>query len=194
MMQINLLPYRESLYKKKQQTFILVIVGILIIFGLFYDGVYHIFSDRVIVKKAQVTYLQSVEKSLDVKIHSIIGLRKKRAELIARENVITGLQNKRNRIVQIFNALSVEVPKGVFLSTLKEAHGMMEIHGYAQGNSEVAQFMRHIAASRLFEHAHLHIISASQLDKKSVEAFTLTVRLRESVNKNENGTHKGKKQ
>ena len=178
MIRINLLPYREARRVQRSQLLALALVGILLLAALFYYGIYSIFSARVSAEQQKVQYLQNVTTQLDQKIASVADLRKKRDQLLARESIITDLQDQRDMVVRLFNTLARVTPDGVFLTHLKQVGDSITVDGYSQANDQVAAFMRNIEASRIFAKPELNIISKSKLGNEEVGQFTLQMSIR----------------
>ena len=187
MIRINLLPYREAQRTRRSQLLALALVGILLLAALFYYGIYSIFSARVSAEQKKVQYLQNVTTQLDKKIASIADLRKKRDQLLAREGIITDLQDQRDMVVRLFNTLASVTPNGVFLTHLKQVGNVITVDGYSQANDQVAAFMRNIEASKIFEKPELNIISKSRLGNEEVGQFTLQMSIRTPTAANKSG-------
>ena len=187
MIRINLLPYREAQRTRRSQLLALILVGILLLAALFYYGIYSIFSARVSAEQQKVQYLQNVTTQLDKKIASIADLRKKRDQLLAREGIITDLQDQRDMVVRLFNTLASVTPNGVFLTHLKQVGNAITVDGYSQANDQVAAFMRNIEASKIFEKPELNIISKSRLGNEEVGQFTLQMSIRTPTAANKSG-------
>ena len=187
MIRINLLPYREAQRTRRSQLLALILVGILLLAALFYYGIYSIFSARVSAEQQKVQYLQNVTTQLDKKIASIADLRKKRDQLLAREGIITDLQDQRDMVVRLFNTLASVTPNGVFLTHLKQVGNAITVGGYSQANDQVAAFMRNIEASKIFEKPELNIISKSRLGNEEVGQFTLQMSIRTPTAANKSG-------
>jgi type IV pilus assembly protein PilN len=179
MITINLLPYREAKRNQGQQLFLAGLLLFFITVGIAYYAIYQVFANRVSNEQAKVQYLQSVSQQLDAKIASIADLRKKRDALLARENIITTLQDQRDLTVRIFNSLAAVTPSGVFLTSLQQTGNNITLSGYAQGNDQVADFMRHIEQTTIFEKPTLDIISKTQLAGQNVDQFTLQMQLKQ---------------
>jgi Tfp pilus assembly protein PilN len=178
MIRINLLPYREALRAKKKRQAVVVLVSILLIAAMVYYAISLMFSARIQRERMQVQTLQAVSHRLKVKMGSVVDLRKKRAALIAREGLIARLQDQRNQATQVFNTLVKLTPKGVFLTELRSSHSLISVQGYAEGDAQVAEFMRHIQKSSVFSHPVLSVISRFKLKSDNsmpatVDRFTL---------------------
>lgn len=178
MILINLLPYREAARAEKNRQAVVVLVGILLIAAMVYYGIFQIFSSQLTNQQRQVQYLQTVSKNLKVEMAAIVALRKTRQALITREGLIVHLQDQRNQATQLFNTLVKLTPQGVFLTTLKSNSVGVTVTGYAEGNVDVADFMRRVQQSRVFSHPDLHIISRFKLGTTSVDRFTVYMQWR----------------
>ncbi|MCE5359475.1 PilN domain-containing protein [Candidatus Igneacidithiobacillus taiwanensis] len=185
MILINLLPYRDAKRIQNQRLFLGGLLLFLIVVGIAYYGLYQIFANRVSEEQAKVAYLQSVSQELDAKIASVADLRKKRDALLAREKTITALQEQRDLTVRIFNSLAAITPNGVFLSSLQQTGNSISLSGYAQGNDQVAEFMRKIEQSTIFEKPTLDIISKAQLAGQNAEQFTLQMQIKQNKTSSE---------
>ncbi|MGE4530448.1 MAG: PilN domain-containing protein [Acidithiobacillus sp.] len=187
MIRINLLPYREARRAQRSQLLAAALIGILLLAALFYYGIYSIFSARVTAEKEKVNYLQGVTTQLDTKIASIADLRKKRDELLAREGIITNLQDKRDMVVRVFNTLASVTPNGVFLTGLQQTGDSVTVNGFAEANDQVADFMRKLQASKIFADPQLNIISKAKLGGEDVGQFTLQMQIRKPTAPNKSG-------
>ncbi len=177
MILINLLPHRQQKRSLQQRLFFGWLIFLIILMTFFYYGIYQIFAQRVAVEQANVNYLHGVTKNLDKKIASVIDLRKKRDVLLDREKIITTLQDRRDLSVRIFNTLAAITPKGVFLSKVEQSGTDILVTGYAEGNDQVATFMRNIRSSHTFDKPTLNIISKNKLGGEEVKQFTLQMKV-----------------
>ena len=175
---INLLPHRETKRKQQQQIFLAGLLLVLIVAAAIYYGIYQVFVGRVQAEQQKIVYLQGVTQQLDQKIASIADLRKKRDALLAREKIISTLQGRRDLSVRIFNSLAAITPQGVFLIKLQQQGDNVTLSGYAEGNDQVAEFMRKIETSGVFDKPTLDIISKAKLGGDEVNQFTLQMQTR----------------
>ncbi len=198
---INLVPYRDELKEKRKKIFIVKSAAVVLAFGAFYFGVYHDFEHRMQYEKDKLTYLKGVESQLSAKVKSLKNLENEKSRLIARENIIQKLQDERAWSVKLFNGISNAVPKGVFLTQIQENNGSISLTGYAQGNAQVAQFMRNIKKESIFSNPDLVIVSSSELQNNPVKYFVVRTKIQYEVkkkpkdsntDKHQENTNKGK--
>lgn len=75
-------------------------------------------------------------------------LKKKRA-------AINGLQEKKRGPIRILDELSQKTPKQVWVESLRERKGTLEIAGQAEANKYVAEFMKGLERSEFFDSVEL---------------------------------------
>lgn len=180
MININLVPYREAEKKKKANIFVASFVGALAIVGAACYVLYLHFDDQVKEANSEIAYLNSVKADLDKKISSIADLKKKKDELIKRENIIVVLQNERNLQVHIFNNLPISVPNGIYLSKMQQQGNLLILKGYASSNDVVAQLMRNLDAVPMLKDATLSIIQKVKIGDQEAKSFQLQVTINDS--------------
>lgn len=158
MSNINLLPWREAYkQKKKKSFFIILLFSSLVILGLSYLG--KVYVDSMINAQEQRNqYLQTQTIILDRRIAEIRNIKKEKAELERRINLIQKLEEKRNYATRLFNTLAKEVPAGIYLQTATfNSKGVMA-EGTAESPNRVTTMMRNIDASGWLGDAYLRSI------------------------------------
>ena len=160
MIRINLLPHREEKRKRRQQQFA-VLAGIFAVMGLLVAGGVWLFLDaQVTQQKANVTYMKGEIDKLDKQIEEIRKIREETASLLAKKQVVEGLQSNRSEPVQLLDQLLRQLPEGVFLKTVKQVGTKVNVSGYAQSNARVSTLMRNLGASPYLENPELVEIKA----------------------------------
>ncbi|NOY70776.1 MAG: PilN domain-containing protein [Gammaproteobacteria bacterium] len=184
---INLLPWRDTLRKERQQKFFTVL-GISVGVMLAVIGAVHLeAAKRLDHQNMRNTFLEEQIVRVDLLIKEINTLEKKKQNLLDRMEVIQQLQQGRPQIVHIFDALVKTLPDGVYLTSLKQSNGVFSIQGYAQSNARVSAFMRNLDGSEWFSEPKLSVIESSK--KKSGRRnskFTLNVSLTNKLKEEEN--------
>ncbi len=177
MILVNLIPYRDKQQEQRKQIFLASIFGVVLFSALCWYMVYGVFVHKTAHEQLKVNYLQGVVKQLDNKTAAVAQLFKKKNELISREAVITGLQDKRSLAVQIFNAFTSVTPAEMYLNKLTQNGSVIVLSGYAESNSVIAAFMRNIKSDKIFAKPTLIIISDAHVGGFNVKSFTLQVKL-----------------
>ena len=177
MARINLLPWRAERRKQRQQEFFAmlglaavaaVLVSFLIV--MYYNG-------QIEGQMQRNEYLRQQIVLVDQKIKEIEELDKKKANLLARKQVIEELQASRSQMVHLFDQLVRTIPDGVRLSSIKQAGQELTLEGQAQSNARVSSYMRNLEESGWMGNPDLSIIEAKGDDKGLPNAFSLKVQL-----------------
>ncbi|MES9900525.1 MAG: PilN domain-containing protein [Sedimenticola sp.] len=176
MARINLLPWRESLRRKRQRDFGSATLLAVIITGALCGGVHLYIEDMISHQQARNNYLKHEITLVDKRIREIKELEKIKAKLIARMNVIQSLQGSRPQIVHLFDELVSTMPEGAHLSTLKQQGGNITLDGRAQSNARVSAYMRNIEASQWLKAPSLQVVKSKDQTGMVWSQFTLTAK------------------
>jgi type IV pilus assembly protein PilN len=178
MIRINLLPHREEKRKRRQQQFIGILVFSLLL-GLVAAGAVWFFLDQQVQQQqANVAYMKGEIAKLDKQIEEIRKIREETASLLAKKQVVEGLQSNRSEPVQLLDQLLRQLPEGIYLKAIKQAGVKVNVIGYAQSNARVSTLMRNLGASPYLENPELVEIKAVLLDNnpnKRVNEFSMNI-------------------
>jgi type IV pilus assembly protein PilN len=178
MIRINLLPHREEKRKRRQQQFIGIFVFSLLL-GLVAAGAVWFFLDQQVQQQqANVAYMKGEIAKLDKQIEEIRKIREETASLLAKKQVVEGLQSNRSEPVQLLDQLLRQLPEGIYLKAIKQAGVKVNVIGYAQSNARVSTLMRNLGASPYLENPELVEIKAVLLDNnpnKRVNEFSMNI-------------------
>jgi type IV pilus assembly protein PilN len=181
MIRINLLPHREEKRKRRQQQFG-VLAGISALFGLAIAGAVWVYLDQQEAKqRANVAYMKSEIDKLDKQIEEIRKIREETASLLAKKQVVEGLQSNRSEPVQLLDQLLRQLPEGVYLKAIKQTGPKVNIMGYAQSNARVSTLRRNLGASPYLENPELVEIKAVPAPDKSgnrVNEFNMNISIK----------------
>jgi type IV pilus assembly protein PilN len=167
MIRVNLLPHREEKRKRRQQQFG-VLAGIAAVAGLLVAAAVWVFLDQQEnQQKANVAYMKAEIDKLDKQIEEIRKIREETASLLAKKQVVEGLQSNRSEPVQLLDQLLRQLPEGVYLKAVKQTGAKVNISGYAQSNARVSTLMRNLGASPYLENPELVEIKAVNNPDKS---------------------------
>ncbi|MGE0357110.1 MAG: PilN domain-containing protein [Burkholderiales bacterium] len=178
MIRINLLPHREEKRKRRQQQFASIAV-FTVLLGLVVAGAVWFFLDQQVEQqRANVAYMKSEIGKLDTQIEEIRKIREETASLLAKKQVVEGLQSNRSEPVQLLDQLLRQLPEGIYLKQIKQAGIKVNVVGYAQSNARVSTLMRNLGASPYLENPELVEIKAVLLDNnpnKRVNEFSMNI-------------------
>jgi type IV pilus assembly protein PilN len=107
-----------------------------------------------------VAYMKAEIDKLDKQIEEIRKIREETASLLAKKQVVEGLQSNRSEPVQLLDQLLRQLPEGVYLKAIKQVGPKVNVIGYAQSNARVSTLMRNLGASPYLENPELIEIKA----------------------------------
>lgn len=177
MPRVNLLPWRDELRAQRRNQFYMAMGGafgvaalVVLIGVLLMDGIIDAQYERNQLLKDEIA-------ELDGRIQEILTLEEKKDRLVARMKIIEELQLSRPEIVHVFEELVRTLPKGVYLSSVKQNGTRIEIKGAAESNTRVSAFMRNIDKSDWLEKPELEVVEVkSKGDGPRMSEFTVYAR------------------
>lgn len=178
MIRINLLPHRqEKRAQRKRQIVVgaVIAAGIGLVIGLL--GHTYL-SGRVDTQRARNAYLAEETKKLDEQIEKIKGIKEQTQDLLARKQVVEGLQTNRSEAVHLFDQLVRQLPEGMWIKSIKQTGQIVNIIGYAQTNGRISTLMRNFDASQWLEKPELVEIRAATVNNNPISEFSLNVKVK----------------
>ena len=173
MMRINLLPHREEKRKERQKQFA-VLAGITAAIGLTVAALlWLLFDGQVDNQISRNKYLNDEIAKLEKQIDEIKKIREETASLLAKKQVVEGLQSNRSEPVYLLDQLLRQLPEGLYLKSIKQNGTKINVTGYAQSNARVSAFMRNIEASPYLENPNLIEIKAVTVNSQRANEFSL---------------------
>lgn len=181
MIRINLLPHREEKRKRRQQQFA-VLAGVAFVIGALVAAAVWLFLDQQVTQQQQnVAYMKAEIAKLDKQIEEIRKIREETASLLAKKQVVEGLQSNRSEPVQLLDQLLRQLPEGVYLKGIRQTGPKVNVMGYAQSNARVSTLMRNLGASPYLENPELVEIKAVPAPDKSgsrVNEFSMNISIK----------------
>jgi type IV pilus assembly protein PilN len=158
MAHINLLPWRDQLRKERQRSFfiVLVVAALITAAGVAYAH-FHV-QLMIDHQEARNSLLKQEIAAADQKIREIRQLEKRKADLLARMEIIERLQSSRPEAVHVFDEMVQRIPDGVHLNSFKYTGTAIDISGEAQSNVRVSTYMRNLDSSPWFSDPKLQQI------------------------------------
>ena len=118
-------------------------------------GIWVCREQQVTQQQRNVAYMKGEIAKLDKQIEEIRKIREETASLLAKKQVVEGLQSNRSEPVQLLDQLLRQLPEGVYLKAIKQAGPKVNVVGYAQSNARVSTLMRNLGASPYLENPEL---------------------------------------
>jgi type IV pilus assembly protein PilN len=179
--QLNLLPHRETSRKKKrEQYFASVFFAALVGVGL--SALAVSWFQAAIRSQNEINAILDAEiLTLDRQIKDIKGLESQISALQARKRTVEDVQSDRNQSVHLLSELSRQLPPGVLLVRVSQTDQQVFISGMAQSNEQVSELLRNLAgASAWFTKPELVETVATSLslpNKEQRPMFNFSVRV-----------------
>jgi len=173
---INLLPWREAARKKSQQNFVMSVVGAIALGTAVVGAGYTYMEGRISYQNQRNEYIKTEIKNLEVAIKEIRTLDANRKALLDRIAVIERLQSTRPAIVHMFDEMVNALPKGLFLTQLKQEANKIKLEGNAESSARVSSYMNRLNSSPWLSSSDLNTIKVDSENKDSrLRYFNLTV-------------------
>lgn len=183
MILINLLPHREAARKRRRETFQAVMLASALVGLAIAAVIYWWFQMMIADQQDRNNYLRGEIKVLEGQIKEIATIEEEIAALQARQKAVEDLQSDRNLPVHMLNELVMQLPDGVYVTSLKQVDQVVTMQGMAQSNERVSEMLRNLASNTpWFSKPELVEIVAANValtpkDQRRVASFNLRFRL-----------------
>ncbi|MDX2503942.1 MAG: PilN domain-containing protein [Gammaproteobacteria bacterium] len=176
MARINLLNWREEKRKQTEQQFFTMLAAAAILSAGVVLAVQMQLNSMIEYQNSRNSYLQNEIKKVEKAIAEIKVLEKKKADLLARMNVIQQLQGNRSDSVHMLDELVKVLPEGVHLTKLVQKKTDLTFDGVAQSNARVSAYMRNIEHAEWLKNPNLQVIQSKKkgASDDGYSQFTLT--------------------
>jgi type IV pilus assembly protein PilN len=156
MIRINLLPFRAARKKenirRQVSIYFLSVIFLFALMGYFFFYL----SSALNGLKAKQNDLNAELKNYEQVLKTIADLEKKIKEIKAKLAVIKELEKNKTGPVHLLEEISKAVPKEkLWLTSLKESKGNLELRGTAMDNETVALFMTNLENSNYIQAVEL---------------------------------------
>lgn len=176
MIRINLLPHRELKRAARRRQFNFMLVAALAgAIGVAILG-QTLISARQANQETRNRYLEQEIAKLDIQIGEIKKIREQTQALLERKQVVETLQSNRTEVVHLFDEMIRQLPEGLYLKSIKQSGGRVQLQGYTQSSARVSSLMRNLDASPWFEDPKLVEIKAATVNNLRANEFNLTVK------------------
>lgn len=186
MILINLLPHREAARKRRRETFQAVMVASALVGLAIAGAIYWWYQMMIDNQQARNNFLRGEIRVLEGQIKEIATIEEEIAALRARQKAVEDLQSDRNLPVHMLNELVMQLPDGVYITSLKQADQVVTMQGMAQSNERVSEMLRNLTNNTpWFSKPELVEIVAANValtpkDQRRIASFNLRFRLMRS--------------
>jgi len=174
MTRINLLPWRETHRREKNNEFLAVLgLCMFIAAGIGFGG-FKYAQDKVDFQDKRNARLNTEIALLQAELREIETLEETKNALLERMDIIQTLQGQRPQIVHTFHEIAGRLPDGVYLTSMQQmANQQLVLEGRAESNARVSALMRRMDRSDYFKNPRLEVIESDQNDR--ISTFKLSV-------------------
>jgi len=180
MIRINLLPVRQTRkLEAARLEFTLAILGGLVVTVLS-GATWALFTWQLSSTQDQNAALQAEIDRLAADVAKVDEMEKFKAELERKLAVIQGLRNKKAGPVHMLDEIAIATPEKLFVTSVKEKGGQLQLAGVSVSNDVISQFLRALDDSSYFEGVYLEDIEAMPPEKNlsiTLKKFKLTAKL-----------------
>lgn len=186
MILINLLPHREAARKRRRELFQAIMVASALGGLAIAAMIYWWFQVMIADQQGRNDFLRQEIKVLERQIKEIATIEDEIAALQARQKAVEDLQSDRNLPVHLLNELVMQLPDGVYVTSLKQTDQVVTMQGMAQSNERVSEMLRNLSSNTpWFSKPELVEIVAANValtpkDQRRVASFNLRFQLMRS--------------
>ncbi|MDN4503938.1 PilN domain-containing protein [Alteromonadaceae bacterium BrNp21-10] len=181
MAHINLLPWREGLRQKQKKDYLgvlglvaLVVAGMIYVVGLGFDSL-------IDNQRYRNSHMQKQIAQLDAQIDKIKKVKEQKEAIERQMALIEQLQSSRNVAPHILDEMAKIVPAGVSFSSIKRVENQISVEGHSESNNRLAEFMRQLQNSKVFDREDLSSIVSNTSGVGAVSDFKLTFHISQNV-------------
>jgi len=175
MIRINLLPYRKQLRQKQTIQHLSYVVAVVVIVLAIIVGLNAYIEGVLSDLQQEKMQLQQKNAALAKKIGKLRGLDKLRSDVESKLALVDRLQEGRFETLNTLNEIAKIIPENVWFTSMVDRGGRLKYTGYAESNKAVANFMRALDQSKLFENIALQVIQRQVINDMPVRSFNLTL-------------------
>ncbi len=173
MVRLNLLPWRETRRQHQKRLFVIHgTIALLVTLGAAIAS-YFVIDGLILYQASRNDFLIAEIAKLDSKINEIKEIEKKKADLLARMDIIQELQYIRPEVVHLFDEIVTAIPDGVFLTGIRQSGRNVVLEGRAQSYGRISDLMRNIKASAWITNPTLTIIKDQDKSDRGLSQFEL---------------------
>ena len=174
MIRINLLPVRALKKKESTRQMISILalsLGCVVLIMLIF---YFSLSSQISKVESQISVYNEEIKRLKVDTKDVNKFKAEKEDLQRRLNIIYTLQRAKTGPVRVLDNLAISLPGKLWLTSLREKDGKMELKGLALDNPTIAQFMTNLEKTGVIK--NIELVISQQLERKEIKLkeFTLT--------------------
>lgn len=183
MIDINLLPWRDTQRKKDKKSFLLSLVVCLLITFLILAIIHFTLGSKVKYQDRRNRILQTEINQLNNKINDLSKIKDKEKALALQLQALHALQEDQYLTVKLMNEINQIIPKGIFLQAVRKAKNQFSLQGQANSNILVSQLIKSLKESPYIISPLLHEVTTEKTDHGVIIKFLITAELKTAMPK-----------
>ncbi len=173
MIRINLIPYRTTRRQQQIVQHVSVFIGVVIVAALLALSAHTLSSLQLSDLKEETLRLQKQNAELKQKIGKIDNLDALRTDVERKLKTVDRLQEGRFYSLKTLHEIAQTIPENVWIKSVKNSGSDITLSGLGESNKAVANFMRKLDSSALFNNVQLMVISRVMVNGLPVRSFNL---------------------
>ena len=177
MIKINLLgaPRATKVKKASQAQTQLMLGGVILLISLgvtFYG--WHWLDSKITEKKDEKSRKEKELAQLKEKVKEVESLESIKKELEEKVKIIDTLKRNQSGPVHLLDELSKNLPERVWLISLSEQNGQVDLDGKAMSNAELVSFYSNLTHTPLF--SNVQLIESRSAMESNTEVFSFKMK------------------
>jgi type IV pilus assembly protein PilN len=183
MIRINLLPAREARRRVelRHQLQAAIVVVLAVVGGSVWA--YTIQNSELAARQQDLVGVEEEIKRLEEIIKEVQKFETKKTQMEKKVGAIEDLKLKQNRPARLLEDISHSIPDQMWLSSVKDTGGALQISGKSFDNVGIAAFMENLERSPSFGTVELIESKTELMQGRQVVAFTVVARIAVSKKK-----------
>lgn len=176
MIRINLLPIRQMKKRQRLKTELLGFSAVFILVLLILAGGWFALSGKIANLQDELVTLANKKQTYQPILKQIDTLKKEKQMVEQKLDSIKKLQAGAKVTVRVLDEVASRTPTSrLWLSSLQQSAGRLQLQGIALDNETIAQYMRQLEASEYFEKTELTSSAQTDVAKQKLKSFSLTI-------------------
>lgn len=177
MIKINLLPRGREQKKKEGLREQIVVLAAAVVILFFLIGMLHSrIGGQITSNQRKISDTQAEIVRLDNMIKEVKDIEVKRKNLEDKLNVIENLEKGRVGAVMFLDKLSLMVPEKLWLVSLSENQGKVNLNGMSIDNQTIAKFIENLEKSGIFREVVFGSSNQTMFEKYKMVSFNLSLK------------------
>ncbi|MFA6498813.1 MAG: PilN domain-containing protein [Desulfurivibrionaceae bacterium] len=176
MIRINLLPIRQLKKRQRLKTELLGLSTALVLVLLVLGVLWAALAGKISNLQEELVTLEQKKQSYQPILKQIDMLKKEKQMVEQKLDSIKKLQAGAQVTVRVLDEVASRTPTSrMWLSSLQQSAGRLQLQGIALDNETIAQYMQQLEASEYFEKTELTSSAQTDVAKQKLKSFSLTI-------------------